>query len=126
MTGFHPVDESSILPRRSKFKPSSDGFLVSERFTLQNNRVIITTSKQQMEIKMSERIVIEINTELQALSTGEMLPIKRAVVRSSAIVGLTEDLFGRVRITIKATPTSEPKLYYILNSFDEVAEFMCR
>lgn len=75
---------------------------------------------------MSERIVIEINTELQALSTGEMLPIKRAVVRSNAITGLTEDLFGRVRITIKATPDARPKSYYILNSFDEVAEFMCR
>lgn len=75
---------------------------------------------------MSERIVIEINTELQALSTGEILPIKRAVVRSTAITGLTEDLFGRVRITIKATPTSEPKSYYILNDFDEVSEFMCR
>ncbi|BBC78204.1 Hypothetical protein KNT65_gp289 [Escherichia phage EcS1] len=93
---------------------------------LQNNHVIITTSKQQMEIKMSERIVILIDTELQALTTGQIPTTARAVVRSSAVVGLVEDLHGRVRITIKPTEYSAPKSYYILNSFDEVAKFMCK
>lgn len=73
-----------------------------------------------------ERIVIKIDTAKTSMMRGEIYPTSRAVVRSSAIVGLSEDIMGNVFLTVKPTPESIPTRVIIENDFDEVADFMTK
>lgn len=75
---------------------------------------------------MSNRIVIEIDQEAMIARHGHPYPVSRAVVRSDKIVGLVETIEGFVELSIKTKEDAPVVSTYILNSFDEVADFMTK